>query len=519
MMKFWEKLNLLMNITSTNNSRLARSISLDASFISRLRRGLREPVLNADYVSGMARYFSHKCSSDYQKVALGEAIGSSSNLRLQDFDSLSEVIHSWLLEEHGKESEIIEDFLVGVSGFRFTKAPPVTPADINHAFAGFKSGVEILYGVEGKQNAVIAFLSLILKSPRPCTLLLYSDEDMGWLTEDPGFTAKWALLLQQVIRGGNRIKIIHTVNRRFDEMLAAIKGWVPIYMTGHIEPYYYPKIRDGIFRRTLFIAPDIAATTSSSIGSETANNANFFFTDKTTIDALIKEYHDFLALCRPLMHIFTPHHKEEYLSILAEFEQEQADSIIKTDMPTNLTMPADVAQTILSRIDTPDRDFLLSYQLKRSEAFISALQQQRHTEIFPLPDLENILSGRAMVSFSDLLGNTHTFYTPEEFYKHLRNIVGLLKEYHNYIVILTEDRISEGCLLYVKEDVGVLVGKTSLPSVVFAINESHMNAAFWDYLRVMQNQESSRPEHKALTIARLEALAARLEEKLIDISG
>ena len=40
-MRFSEKLDYLMKVTNTTNSALASSTSLDASYISRLRRGVR----------------------------------------------------------------------------------------------------------------------------------------------------------------------------------------------------------------------------------------------------------------------------------------------------------------------------------------------------------------------------------------------------------------------------------------------------------------------------------------------
>lgn len=510
-MRFSEKLDLLMNITNTTNSILARNISMDASFISRLRRGVRTPAKNVNYIQAMAIYLARKCSADYQKAVFWEAVRSSSSIRPEDFDSLTELMHKWLLEETTEESNSIEQFLEGVIHFRFKKPSAEDATDMSRTFDRSDSAVQVLYGVEGKQNAVIAFLALVLKNNRPQTLLLYSDEDLGWLTDNREFTVQWAMLLEQVIRSGNRIKIIHTVNRSFDEMLSAIKEWVPIYMTGSIEPYYYPKTRDGIFRRTLFIAPDTAAVASSSIGSGTRNAANFLYTDKNTVNALTEEYNGFLALCRPLMRIFTPYHKEDYLSVLAEFEDEQANTIIKADVPTNLTMPLDVVESMLERMEIPGREHLLSYQRARMEKFTKSLHKHHHTEIFPVPNLEKISTGKIMINFSDMLGEAYLFYTPAEFRRHLQNIVQLLKKYNNYNIHLTNDKTLEGCMLYVKEDVGVLVGKTSLPSVVFAINESHMTAAFWDYLTVMQKQ-GSRKRNKAFAIAELESFAARLEE-------
>ena len=40
-MKFSEKLNFLLNLTNTPNNMLAKHLSLDPSYISRLRRGDR----------------------------------------------------------------------------------------------------------------------------------------------------------------------------------------------------------------------------------------------------------------------------------------------------------------------------------------------------------------------------------------------------------------------------------------------------------------------------------------------
>jgi hypothetical protein len=89
----------------------------------------------------------------------------------------------------------------------------------------------------------------VLQSKNPQTLLLYSDEDMGWLTGNREFTLKWSSMLNQVIKRGNKIKIIHTVDRGFDEMLSAIREWVPLYMTGRKRVYHQRKTHHNKFKR------------------------------------------------------------------------------------------------------------------------------------------------------------------------------------------------------------------------------------------------------------------------------
>ncbi|KAF1086679.1 hypothetical protein SPSYN_00398 [Sporotomaculum syntrophicum] len=509
-MKFAEKLDLLMNITSTSNSVLARNISMDASFISRLRRGVRAPAKNVNYLQVMAAYFARNCRAEYQKTAIWETIKSSAKVQTQETTTMEELIHKWLREEDEDKANSIDKFLTGISHIQFKKNEPAAAVAMEKPDGKAFSEVEVFYGVEGKQNAVLAFLSLVLQSKKPQTLFLYSDEDMGWLSENRMFTSKWSNMLAQVIRNGNKIKIIHTVNRSLDEMLTAIKEWVPMYMTGSIEPYYYPRMRDGLFRRTLFIAPNTAALTSSSVGSRTENAANFLFTDKDTIKAVLGEFNDFLSNCRMLMRIFTPFSNDNYLALLAEFENEQSNAIVKTDSLTNITMPPNVVECILSRIKSPNREQLLSYQLTRIENFLSSLQKYYFTEVISLPEPEKILAGNVVVNFSDMLNDSLIFYKPEEYRQHLLNIIQLLKNYKNYHIHLTRDKHLEGSMLYIREDVGVLLGKTMPPSVVFAFNESNMTVAFWDYMNHLINEKSQSKMNRYRILAELEAMAAKL---------
>ncbi|KJS87616.1 MAG: hypothetical protein JM58_03655 [Peptococcaceae bacterium BICA1-8] len=510
-MKFGEKLDLLMKITDTSNIALARNVSLDASFVSRLRRGVRTPAKNENYIMAMAAYFARNCSQEYQKAALSEELKVSLKNLSANLEEVTRLIYKWFLAEKADDTKAIKSFVDNIARFKFKKPPRIPAVDDLKINESITSDMEVFYGIEGKQNAVIAFFSLILKNKTPQTLLLYSDENMDWLTENPEFTAKWATLFFQVTMRGNKIKIIHSVTRSLEELFAAVKEWLPIYMTGAIEPYYYPKIRDRVFKRTLFIAPNTVAVTSNSIGDETRNAANFLYTDKNTITALSQEYKNFLSLCQPLMRIFTPESKEGFLSILSEFDNEEADSIVKTDVLSNITMPIDVAESILSRMDSNNKDQVLAYQEMRIKKFEESLQKQQFTEIITIPDLKKIRSGQIMLNFSDIFGDTALFFTQGEFSRHLQNIIRLLKTFDSYNVYLITAPETAGPMIYAKEDVGVIFGKTSPPSVVFATNENNMSAAFWEYVSFFLHKEARGKSQKKGSIEKLEKIVTAIE--------
>ncbi|MFA5638466.1 MAG: hypothetical protein WCY49_04400 [Anaerovoracaceae bacterium] len=67
----------------------------------------------------------------------------------------------------------------------------------------------------------------------------------------------------------------------------------------------------------------------------------------------------------------------------------------------------------------------------------------------------------------------------------------LLETYENYHVHFSHNLIEDRYSIYVREELGVIVAKTSQPPVVLAINESNMTAAFWDFLKTMIEENTS----------------------------
>jgi len=483
-MQFCEKLDFLMNITKTTNSSLSFNIRLDASYISRLRRGRRQASHNKIYIQAMSEYFARRCANDYQIKALIDIM----NINPQIFEESNpaELIFTWLLDEHTQEANSVQHFLDGFSNIKVKQEMPKTET-LSTPIRPPQATMSIYYGIEGKRQAVIYFLSQVLAQNKPGTLLLFSDEATDWMTTDPQFTARWALLMTQVLAKGNKIKIIHTVSRDLDEMLNAINQWMPLYMTGAIEPYFYPKKRDGVFKRTLFIAPGAAAIVSGYVGDMSDKAGNLLFLDNKAIASFAEEFNQYWRLCKPLMRIFTPKDKKLYFNTLEEFEKENSDSIIKTESLSLLTMPETVINSIIGRIEYKDikdnKTNFIDYHKNRVHIFEKNLQLNHFTEIIRLPDIKILINAKVKVAFSDILSGGAAYYTLQEYRLHLENIVRLLHTYKNFHVYLTKEVMEDRNMVYAREDIGTIVAKTSAPPVALAINESNMTAAFWDFFK------------------------------------
>lgn len=488
-MLFSERLSFLMTVLNVTNIRLARALSVDASLVSRWRAGTRTPGKNSEHIKTIAAYFAGQATMDYQKAALCETIGVAPEQYSHEPRLLAELLLGWLAGKALPNTRIIDRFIGKLDMFKQTKCP--SPADnstflsAGHRHGGMPLKTEVFYGIKGKQAGVFRFLSAVAAHHKPCTLLLYSDENIEWFSGDREFLAGFVRMLTNIIARGHKIKIIHNLSRDMVEMFAAIDFWLPFYLSGAIEPYYCPKYREHYFRRTIFIAPGIASLTSTTLAGREKSAANLFCVDPGFLDSLTNEFNDYLAMCRPLMHIFTNDNPAGLTSLLAEFAEQPGHSLVLSSSLTTVTMPDGLFERLLDRtgIKGETKENLLSLRRANYKSFITNLENHTYTEIVSLPSPEEMSSGQVPVESPHLFSGTTLCYSLHEYKSHLENIVRLLRNVKNFRFYPCRRRGSlQNIGLTVKDEVGVIVTKTDPPATVFAFNQPNMTNAFYCYL-------------------------------------
>ncbi len=405
-MRFSEKLGFLMDVTKTTNSALSLYVSLDASYISRLRSGKRLAPRNENIIRRMAAYFARNCSEEYRKKTLEDVLGI--HPLPGDKNALAEAIALWLLKEKERGADTVGRFLGSLAELQGRKEQSEKPEKKERPYP--RDETAVYYGVEGKRQAVLYFLSEVLTQEKAQTLFLFSDEETSWMTADPGFTEKWAGLMTSILSSGHRIKIIHTVSRDLNEMLSAIGQWMPLYMTGSIEPFFYPKKRDGVFHHTLFIARGTAAVVSGSVGGNTKRAVNMLFRSAETVSSFEEEFLQYLALCRPLMRAIKAGDTADCLNLLSDFERKQHNTILKTETLSLLTFPEAGVSELFKRGGF-DSDRMLEYHRTRIERFRRLVQDVRFDEIIALPEPNDVIAGKIPVALSALLQGGLIYYT------------------------------------------------------------------------------------------------------------
>lgn len=469
---FSEKLNFLIDITGVKNSDLAAYASVDASHISRLRTGSRKLSKKQSYVMPMARYFAKHITEPFKRRIVADALHFPGGWP-KDNKLTAELIYEWLVSEDDTDTVKSDGFFKGFANAGRTQTPvSETPPEKNFS----DSSSFFYYGAEGKQNAVIRFLNDVLNEETPQTLLLFSDEELGWLYEDSAFVKEWTRLLTAVLKKGNRIKIIHTINRDSNEMAEALLRWIPVYMTGSIEPYYYPKLRDGVFQKTMFIAPRTAAVISSSVKMNVENMLNIYIVIPEAVKSLVAEYERYLSLCRPLIDIMNVSNADRYFREISDFENISAPNAVFAPVPSLMTMPESLADVFAAKSPV-----IKSVWEKSSKQFEMFSEENEFYEIILLPTQDQLAADRIPMPMSDFFRADNLYYTKKQYKEHLQNVLRLTREKPHYHAVINTEFVSD-VMVYVKEDVGVIVSKANLPTVVFTMREPNMTAAFWNYI-------------------------------------
>lgn len=347
-----EKIDFLMNLTGTRNSALGRALNYDPSYISRIRTGKRGLPHNLPFIEPASVYFARNIKEDYQKDAAARELGLTADWPTSDEDA-AVLLTDWL-EDRPVQPAPIAKMLAAISS---PTAQPGRMREVYNTKEGTGARSHFFYGNEGKRSGVFTFLEQLAKEGKPQKLLLYSDEDMTWLYEDRQFVHAWADLLLQLIAGGTSIRIIHSIGRNLNDMWEALQKWMPLYMTGAIEPYFYPLLQDGIFYRTLFIAREHSAFVGNSVRNQQGDTLNALITDKNAVQTVEKEFKAYLDLCRPLMEVIKPSNEKELEQLKQTFRDMPGETKTAKTEGTEILLRS--SASLILKTQTPYAAFLL----------------------------------------------------------------------------------------------------------------------------------------------------------------
>lgn len=470
---FGEHLDRAMVLLDLSNSQLALLLSVDPSLVSRYRSGIYSPHDNKQLYDKLSHILYERAEKN---GCLGELAGLC-RVRIEDFDA--DAVSYWLYEASAEDSTTLAKVLLrslddldtgSVPAFKL-KAPSIT--------------VSPYYcGTDGLRQAVVRFLYDAANTGGE--LMLYSDEPMEWMTSDREFFALWAALMLECVKKHVRIKIIHNVNRGSDEMIDAVKGWLPLYVSGMIEPYILirPGTAPATLCHTMFLHTENACIRGFFPFGAGAERRYEYITDKGYLESLKQEFGLFLSSsASPFLKTYTAAMQDEYISSRAHAK---GDAVyLLTELPL-FTMPHDllnkmlsrevsdkkVSKKILDRFSTIRDDFMRNAKNNKVTIILCRNEETDITERY--------------VDFSPVLADLSVKYTEEEYDAHLNATTKLADKCENLsFKTLSTVPFNDIEIIAMKEVVSVI--RTNRPHAAFLFEHPELTNSVYDYLQMLSD--------------------------------
>ena len=479
-LRFGKKLSQCMDLLELSNIRLARMINVDASLVSRCRRGLRIPRFP------ISDLLARRLYEQAQKLEVLDRLAGLCGIPERNLGE--EAFLAWLLGEQDEDSLDVENLLNVLENYHQSQLPPLPGIDDN-ALELPQSDKTVYWGREGIREAVLRFLSESLREEGD--LYLYSDQDMDWLAGDEGFRLKWSALMSACISAGKKIHIIHNTDRGRSEMFQAIKIWFPLYISGwsdSIDSRVCLLKKDFRFYRTVFLRPGRSCILASGYRQNEEQGWYDYITDCRRLDCLMAEYGLLLSHSVPLIRIS----REAPTVLIRPKAAAPLHSLrLLSPCPSLGTMPEELFEAILRRIpacgETQIDQIRQTYDMQRA-ILKGCMENGSFCEMLALPP--KILPNACKIPVN--IHGIRVTYTPEELAAHVHAICLLSEDCSNYrLTLLPQPDYNNICIF--ETDSQILVNSPANDGLSFVFSEPQLFHAFHHYLDILEIQYKCDP--------------------------
>ena len=461
--------NEIITLFNVNISKLSRSLSFDASYISRIRTGKRTPANQLDFINNVSKYITkHYYSEDNLKV-----LSNLLNCEINDIKDKKEFfyrLNNWMSSNTKSSSNNIDSFLARMDNFNLSEYIKVIHFDElkvpSIPFLLPKS--KNYYGIDEMKNAELDFFKYTVLSKNNNPIFMYSNMPMEDMAKDIDFGKKWMFAIAMSLKKGLTLNMIHNLDRPFSELLIGLESWIPIYMTGQISPYYLTETQSNTFRHLDYVSGNVALC-GECISTHHNNGKYYLTTNKEELKYYSKKAEDILSKAKPLMKIFEKENQDTYnANLVAESKIIGERHNILSALPI-YTLTRDLLDKILSfnKVSTNDKELILNFYEDELKIINTILSHSKIIDEFSELNKKEFSEIKPILSLSGLFYEKKIYYSYEQYKEHIELIKQINKK--NYKAIINNNLSFKNIQIFIREEKWVMISKNDNPTIHFII--------------------------------------------------
>lgn len=478
--KLRHNFNTLLMIFSVSISELSRTLNYDPSYLSKIRSGKRQPADPGDFSRKISGYFVHRFSTDNDIHLISELTGVNISALSTEADR-NAILIRWLLNGNSQMTDPLTDFLKKLNEFNLNEYIKTIRFDeLKVPSIPFQlPGSRTYHGLQEIMDSELDFLKATVLSKSEESVIMYSDMPMEEMAKDPEFPKKWMFGMALMLKKGLHLYQIHNLNRTFPEMMLGLEGWIPMYMTGQISPYYLKDNQNRFFSHLLKVS-GAAALSGEAIVGHHENGIYYLTKNKKELAIYRKQAEDLLSKATPLMEIFLKDSRQAYETfLLSDSKTSGKRRAILSVLPL-YTISDELLENILEYNNIPENEqnTIIDYVRKQKKRIFDILSHDEISDEISAFSEREFRKFTPALSLSGLFFEKDIFYSWDTYQEHLILTKQFAEKNSNYNASILRISAYRNIQILIHEGKWVIVSKNRTPVIHFLIRHPRMQRAF-----------------------------------------
>ena len=463
---FSKNLNELINTLKINIKDMSKYTLCDASSISRIRYGKTKPSEPIEFASKIASYVTNKYANETD-------ITKIEKLTNNDGENLYNKVFKYLTnKEENKNNDMIKSFLNNLDKFNlndYIKAIKFDELKVP-TVPFYITKTKNYFGLEEMKKAELDFLKGTVLSKNNEDIFMCSDMPMEDLAKDIDFSKKWMFGIACLLKKGMHLNIIHNLDRPFNEMMLGLESWIPLYMTGQINPFYFKDISTNIYHNLTYVSGTLALA-GECIENYHKDGKYFLTSNKKEVDYYKTKSNNLLKKANNLMNIYKEENSKSYNLFLDDYLNKDGDrKRILSSLPL-FTMSDDLLNEILKNNKVPKKDInkIINYKNEEFNKYNNLLKNNNINDIIYILSKEEFNKNVPSLSLSNIFYDKKIKYSYETYLKHLKETKRFANKNNNYILNISDYLTFNNISITIFDKKQVIISKEENPTIHFVI--------------------------------------------------
>lgn len=419
-----EKLNYLIALTDASNVQISKALNVDASLVSKWRKGTRSPAHNLEVLIGLAEYFAGRIRTEYQRSSLRDVLNEPSPLP-QNTHKTKEIIFAWFKDN----APLPQNALLQRTG---AKGGLAAARPFGNFFDGTKASDR-----KARKKALASFAELIETGKDRVTLFFYCDEPAEWIRITTDCLTELSSTNPAMFEQIEEARILVPNDILKEETQDLIDVMLPFLKNSPVRVSRLPRPRHDIFQHMVMAVQNAGAVVSYGIigcsppvifhanaahASAIANRLNALFNE----GSLLMDYLGDIDLW-------------EAHGMIGHMADVREDLIAFGNSLCIFTIPPSILDEILNLFEMTHSEKREEIKKTYGERFENFLRHNRFICGMPLYSPPEVESGAVIVPHLPRFVHNQTTFTPRRYLEVLKHIERLATDYENFTLQICDE--------------------------------------------------------------------------------